>query len=145
VLADPGAWTKDGAWRIHGNGPIGWVNSSQGSFLLTLKRPKKGVLGLGGSHVVFVVDYKDQSNYIEFQLDGGGSLERRIFVNGAPQQKHTTKLGSHEEYSLRVDILPERISVTSGSQTDSFPRPSRDQLGKFGVKGEAAVQIAQEK
>jgi eukaryotic-like serine/threonine-protein kinase len=145
VFQNPEVWTADGPWHVHNSGETAWVRNSQGTFTVIVKRPKSGKFHIGGSRLIFEVDYKDEKDRIEYTLDSGGTLERRVFVDGNVQSKHSTKFGQRDSYTLRIEIRPERIAVSAGGSSDVFDRPqAAARLGRFGFRGEASVQIAQE-
>jgi hypothetical protein len=145
VFANTGEWASSGPYRVHTGNDIGWMRSNQGAFQLTVRRPKSGFAHIGGSHLTFVVDYKDERSRIEYSLDSGGTLERKVIVNGSTQDKHSTKFGTHESYSFRIEILPAKITVSSGSIADTFERPHPgEKPGRFGFKGDAQIQVVQE-
>jgi eukaryotic-like serine/threonine-protein kinase len=146
IFERPQEWKQSGQLRIRTGSGIGWVAKNDGAFLISTPKPKSGIARIGDKHLIWVIDYKDEKNQMEYSLHPNGDVERRVIINGKVTDKGKLSLGSRETYSLRIDIRKDRVAVGTGDKMDACQRPNpAAPLGKFGFKGDAAVQLAMER
>jgi eukaryotic-like serine/threonine-protein kinase len=144
---DPAAWVQDGAWWAHKSEVISWLHDTQGSFVVQLLRTAKKVLIFNGTRtIVWDVDYKDQSNRLEYAFDfKTGSIERKVISGGKTAPKAVTAALSTppgDIYTIKIDITRDRIVIKDGQDNtrDEYKRAnSGTPLGKFGFKGEVEM------
>src|SRR5262249_42055822 len=140
----PEEWRPNGAYRVHTGNGFGWARKRDGVLIFTTPKPKGGVAGIGAKHFVWVVDYIDDRNQVEYSLHSNGDVDRKVIVNGKADSKRVLQLGTRDTYTLTVEIDKDRIAVSSRGKTDAYSRPNAANApGKVGFKSEANVQIVQ--
>lgn len=100
---NPRSWTVEGDWLVHrgGNFVLSSLPAKPGSYSFTLWRK--------GKSPQWVVNYRDNRNYILFELDRK-SLSRLVVRNG--KKGSTIKIAHSFE---GTDIYPLQVSITEGS------------------------------
>jgi hypothetical protein len=140
-------WTpeEDGWYSFRGDG-YSWFKSSRGTHRIEIQKGKRRAL-LGRKKIAWVVAYRDERNYVLYEI-GGGELTRRRMIDGkwTRGEESFRHLMDREEYfSLSITIEPKRIVHRNqdGATIDDFPSDPDEDLtqGRFGFKGEATVRI----
>lgn len=134
-----GAFRKEGEWFVRkGGGAVLYRPTPGGGTFSFAMFLKKGTGIFRTSRLQFVVDYRDQKNYVMYQIDPQ-RINRVEVVDG--KRKGTAvpnKLGDMEFYGLSVDVRQEGVTLR-GKQAggnvvlDSFTRADDATDGRFGL------------
>lgn len=139
----PGAWTTEGQWFVRrGGGSVLYkATGSAGAYAFNLMLAAGGGL-LRGKSLEWVLDFRDDRNYVLFRLDKT-EFRRSQVVNGKRsdlvKKPHGLSLDEYLLASLQVEVAPASIvnRVRKGDQwvvLDTWNAPDRNfTQGRFGI------------
>lgn len=142
----PQEWKNQDGWLVHRGGnfvPFG-AKPGTGVYTFSVQLLKGGVFR---KHIQWRVDYVDEKNYINFQLDKK-SLESKIVSNGKETNRPKVDLNADEPFTLQIEINPDSVvhKLREGSQwvvIDRLPKPGVNE-GRFGfyIPGKEEIAIS---
>jgi len=137
-------WGHSGEWSTWKSSNYGWLRANQGTFDVTIQRPKKGFLR-GPKRIEWTIDSHDAGAKIVYSINEN-TFRRTVYVNGAPVSDLARDLSRHSgDYHFTFDVSASHIVVSeSGEKLDDYQRPDAGvALGKIGFKGEIAITVQQ--
>ncbi|HET9284295.1 MAG TPA: protein kinase [Candidatus Angelobacter sp.] len=144
VFEETKQWKHDGDWWIWKGSSYAWLHANQGSFDVTIQRPKKGLFR-GPKRIEWVIDSTGNDKVVYTIAEN--NFHRTVYVNGAPVSDRAKDLPNHTgDFHFTFDVSAKHFSITdaSGEKIDDYDRPNASApLGKIGFKGEIAVSIQQ--
>jgi len=143
-------WKREGDWfmREGGGFVLYRVTPITGTFQFTL-RPKDAINPFSSPKVRWVLDYRDERNYVLFEMDkrSYSCFEYREGKRNVRVDKKRHGL-SGGYYSLKIDVEPNRVvlSVTRDNRSynvlDEWSRPDRAfTSGRFGFYAPDGAQM----
>ncbi|HET9283166.1 MAG TPA: hypothetical protein VFR24_14495, partial [Candidatus Angelobacter sp.] len=144
VFEETKQWKHEGDWWIWKGSSYAWLHANQGSFDVTIQRPKKGLFR-GPKRIEWVIDSTGNDKVVYTIAEN--NFHRTVYVNGSPVSDRAKDLTNHTgDFHFTFDVSTKHFSITdaSGEKIDDYDRPNASTpLGKIGFKGEIAVSIQQ--
>ena len=139
---NPKAWAQEGNWYVRRGGGFVLYRAAPGggAFAFNVMLASGGGI-LRGKRLEWVVDFRDDKNYLLFQLDRD-SFRRIQVVNGRRtefRKPHGLPMQDYIMATLRIDVTPTEVihRVRKGEEwvaLDSYTIPGQSPtLGKFGL------------
>lgn len=139
-------WSKNGSWWVFKKETYGWLKAKDGTFDVTIQRPKKpfyAVWPQGGKKVEWTIDNRD-GDKIVYSI-ANNTFHRTAYRAGKAISEQTQELKKHpRDYRLTLEVSARHIVVSEAGngKLDDFERADPGvQLGKIGFKGEIAVTV----
>jgi hypothetical protein len=141
-FANPGAWKEqDDGWFALERRAYNWLNS-KGPLRVDIQKPK-GRLIRGAPRIEWVIDYRDDRNYILFSL-GNQDLKREVVIDGRKNSLQIAhSMGRSPYHSVQITIEPKRIMHRDavGNVINDYVGNGDFTTGRWGFKGPVVLKI----
>jgi len=143
---DPNQWTKDDeGWEFHKGSSYAPLCQNKGNITLQV-RPSPGGF-TRQKRVEWRLEYTGTANRIEYHLEPK-SIERKVYTDNKEDKdqrakKEDIQLGEGTIWPLELRILPDRITITSGSKVlDTYERPDGSTApSRVAFKGDVQLRL----
>jgi hypothetical protein len=147
VFEDAQQWKHEGEWSIWKSSSYGWLHSNHGVFVVTIQRPKKGLLGIRGPRrIEWTIDNHDNTEKVVYSITEN-TFRRTSYKGGSAVSDQAKDLSKYPgDFHFTFDVSTRHIAITEagGDKLDDYDRPDpAAALGRIGFKGEIAVSVQQ--